>query len=143
MTEDQIKELQARIPDGYWKGIDIDEGWHDLVWQLHQDLVALDPEYTLSQVKEKFGGLRYYANASNAYHIEATSDGEKWFDSDFIRRIGEAEAESYRTCEKCGQPGFLRDTRWLRTLCDEHSEGAGPHPQAKMFTGEALDSDPS
>jgi RNA polymerase-binding transcription factor DksA len=56
-----------------------------------------------AQVKEKFGGLRFYMTSEN----------------DEIRKlISEAEALSYETCEECGKPGEERDTRWIRTLCD-------------------------
>ena len=42
------------------------------------------------QVKEKFGGLRFYAN----YNNEATSS-----------LIEAAAIESFYTCEVCGRPG--------------------------------------
>lgn len=62
---------------------------------------ALHPK--AAQVKEKFGGLRFYMTSAN----------------DEIRElVSEAEALSYKTCEECGEPGEERDTRWIRTLCD-------------------------
>ena len=60
------------------------------------------------QVKEKFGGLRFYTNYS---------------DNVVNALISMAESMSYRTCEVCGTPGKSRHGGWIRTLCDEHAEG--------------------
>ena len=60
-------------------------------------------EVTVSQVKEKFGGLRFY-----------TYGGD-----DYVRGlITFAESMSYKTCECCGLPGKLNREGWWRTLCD-------------------------
>ncbi len=34
--------------------------WEELIVQLDKDLAVIDPDYQVQQVKEKFGGLRYY-----------------------------------------------------------------------------------
>lgn len=60
------------------------------------------------QVKEKFGGLRFYTNGTD----------------DVVNgMIRMAESLSYRTCEVCGNPGKLRKGGWMQTLCDEHAKG--------------------
>lgn len=56
------------------------------------------------QVKEKFGGLRFYMN----YYVEDLED-----------LISEAESQSYNICEKCGKPGKSREGGWIVTLCDD------------------------
>ena len=61
-----------------------------------------------SQVKEKFGGLRVYLTSST---------------DEMEQAIRQAEEESFKTCEICGEPGALRRGGWLATLCDAHSEG--------------------
>lgn len=65
---------------------------------------------TVTQVKEKFGGLRIYT-----------------FDGAACPGIGEiyavidaAEAESVRTCEQCGAPGRPGGTGWIKTACEQH-----------------------
>ena len=58
----------------------------------------------LHQVKEKFGGLRFYVGAS-------TPEMEK--------RIDQAEEESFQTCENCGEPGKGSNVGyWYLTLCE-------------------------
>lgn len=60
------------------------------------------------QVKEKFGGLRFYTYGHN----------EK---IDGAIRVG--ESMSYHVCEECGDVGQLRkDLPWIRTLCSKHFE---------------------
>lgn len=83
-------------------------GWYPLIQDLIKDLIELGWDKKITQVKEKFGGLRFYINSG----------------SDEIHdRITKAEKESYQICEACGKEGELRnDIGWLRTLCEEHYE---------------------
>ena len=67
-------------------------------------------QFEVMQVKEKFGGLRFYVNCRKEEAIR--------------QRIGVAAQESFRTCEVCGQPGKLRELRCIKTLCDEHDASA-------------------
>lgn len=88
---------------------DVGEGWHSLLVELHEQLHALDPNYVVGQVKEKFGTLRVYLDR-HAAHKEA------W---DIVET---AERKSHSICERCSAPGVLRqDTYYLLTLCDECS----------------------
>lgn len=84
-------------------------GWHPIIDELEIHLNALDPNFELQQVKEKFGGLRYYANSKVV----------PW--EEFNRPISEAEAKSFRVCEECGEPAETKSYwGWLKTLCEEH-----------------------
>ena len=83
----------------------VSSGWNLLIKNLIQDLIKLGWNKEVIQVKEKFGGLRFYIN-------EGTDE--------IHQRIGEAELESMKTCEITGRPGKIRtDIGWYRTLCDE------------------------
>lgn len=99
-----------------------DDGWGALITELEIKLKALAPDYTLSQVKEKFGGLRYSASAGDVSEETAKQ---------FYDLIREAEAKSYRVCECCGQPGRLSrrgKAGWYKTLCPSCSEKLGFEP---------------
>jgi hypothetical protein len=86
----------------------VDNGWLGIVQRLIVDLIELGWNKQICQVKEKFGGLRFYTNeCSDEMH----------------NRIRLAEDASYLTCEKCGELGELRGGGWMATLCDEHAEG--------------------
>lgn len=99
-------------------GFDCGDGWYDLIYELSSKLEALiqkfkdeDPsdvkDYGLpraAQVKEKFGGLRFYM----------TSGTDGMFDL-----IEEAEGKSNVICEWCGNPGEQNGSGWIRTLCDD------------------------
>lgn len=66
-----------------------------------------DPQLPVAvQVKEKFGGLRFYVNFSTP-RIEEL--------------IREAEEKADRTCETCGNPGKRKNTNtnWVLTICPE------------------------
>ena len=58
------------------------------------------------QVKEKFGGLRFYVQAATDKHYNY---------------ISFAESMSCRTCEVCGAPGKRYTDGWHTTLCDIHA----------------------
>ena len=98
-------------------GFDIEDGWFQLVYDLSKKLEAEIlklPEserqhFCASQVKEKYGGLRFYVEGS-------TDEMEKL--------IREAEEESEKTCETCGAPGKMRSHHhWYYTSCEEHERG--------------------
>lgn len=63
------------------------------------------PDYQVRavQVKQKFGGLRFYVNGGDEY-----IDG----------MIAFAESMSYKICESCGNPGKTNRDGWMYTFCD-------------------------
>jgi hypothetical protein len=73
------------------------------------------------QVKEKFGGLRFYVQAATDKHYSY---------------ISFAESMSYRTCEECGSPGKTYTDGWHRTLCDIHAEMAGYEEEYESDEGD-------
>lgn len=75
---------------------------------LEDELCKCDNELYLCavQVKEKFGGLRFYMSACN---------------DDVEKAIREAEGEAAITCEICGASGKLRKPGWMSTWCDKCS----------------------
>jgi RNA polymerase-binding transcription factor DksA len=89
-------------------------GWWPLLDQLCADItkeLELDTDlrdmFRVDQIKEKFGGLRFYTSAGN----------------DAINKlIHEAEEKSYTICEDCGAPGKPRNTNWRKTRCDKCHE---------------------
>jgi hypothetical protein len=87
------------------------DGWYEMTKNLIDELLALGWDKRINQVKEKFGGLRFY--------IETYPEGG----IDVIRKY---EDLSYKTCEKCGKEGVLRKGGWILTLCDEHAKGLEP-----------------
>jgi hypothetical protein len=114
------KELEQRLVERYptWfktkgdfrytampRSFEHDDGWFDIIWRLCEDLEPLVAQFEketglhfeVLQVKEKFGGLRFYVNCRRNEAIR--------------QRIGIATDESFRTCEICGQPGKLREER--------------------------------
>lgn len=95
---------RPRITHSYF--FSVDNGWYPLIKELIEDLIAMGWDKQTCQVKEKFGGLRFYINAGS---------------DEIFNRISKAERDSYEICEKCGEKGELRrDLGWYLTLCDEH-----------------------
>lgn len=91
----------------------VGEGWWPIVKALHTTIDSLAPGYEVLQIKEKFGGLRFYYRLPNGTSELATSTIHVMTDA--------AEALSFRTCENCGKPGTHRNSHgWWFTLCDEH-----------------------
>jgi hypothetical protein len=86
----------------------VDQGWYPLIKDLIDDLIKLGWNKQVCQVKEKFGGLRFYINEGS---------------EEIYKRIIQAENDSYTICEVTGKPGKLRnDLGWHTTLCDEEYE---------------------
>jgi hypothetical protein len=94
-------------------GFQCGDGWYDIIDYLCEKLQELSDrtgeQVVASQVKEKFGTLRFYVE----------SETREAFDL-----IRQAEEDSEITCEVCGQPGTWRTTPsgWWRVTCEEHSK---------------------
>ena len=58
---------------------DISEGWYPLVKELIEDLVTLGWDKEVCQVKEKFGGLRFYINGGSDEIYKKILDGSLSF----------------------------------------------------------------
>ena len=124
-------DLQSRQPIAW--GFECGDGWYDILdvlcngiqnevdhvvrqqrFQLEdgklkpEDAVPEeDLQFVAVQVKEKFGGLRFYGVGGN---------DRVW------GMISMAEGMSYKTCEDCGVPGKTRKGGWIRVLCDACNE---------------------
>jgi hypothetical protein len=89
-------------------GIETGSGWFQLIYDLSKAIVKLDDTVEAVQVKEKFGGLRFYVSGGKE---------ETWRKAEEL--IDEAEDKSLHVCEECGEPGRLRGVGWVVTLCDK------------------------
>jgi hypothetical protein len=65
---DALRGMLVRIPDGWGCWISCDRGWYPLLVELDEQLRTLLPDYVVHQVKEKFGGLRYYWESGEEAH---------------------------------------------------------------------------
>jgi len=117
MTDEQMNEFLESIgglENGYFTDrppitscgfFECNSGWFPLIKELIEDLIALGWDKKICQVKEKFGGLRFYINSGS---------------DEIYDRISKAENDSYEICERTGKPGKLRtDIGWWLTLCEE------------------------
>jgi hypothetical protein len=109
----KIEKLKEKIDPDFWKSIDVDEGWYQIVIDCDAELSAVDPHHKILQIKEKFGGLRYYIKPSETCHEE--------------RRLGQIitkyEEIASKTCEATGQPGVLMKSigGWRKTLNPDYA----------------------
>ena len=103
-----IKDRVGEKMYGNASGDTITQGEIDLRKQIMEEEASKVP--VAVQVKEKFGGLRFYVQAATDKHYNF---------------ISFAESMSYRTCEECGAPGKTYTDGWHRTMCDIHAAMAG------------------
>lgn len=103
-----ISQIENRFIKEYPTWISVGQGWHDLLVRLDRQLSAVQPDYEIVQVKEKFGGLRFYTTNVHPENMDT-----------FRALIDAAESESFRTCEECGGHGKIGGDHWITTLCDE------------------------
>ena len=69
-------------------------------------------EYSILEIKEKFGGLCWYDSCST---IEVG------------KIISKYENISYHTCIVCGKPANVRTTGWICPYCNEHIPDYQPY----------------
>jgi hypothetical protein len=99
------REDRGPIVDARYFGVG--KGWFPIIKSMIEELIEIGWDKRTTQVKEKFGGLRFY--------LETYPEGA-------AEIISKYEKMSYTLCETCGNPGELRKGSWLFTLCDEHHE---------------------
>ena len=87
----------------FW-GLEIRDGWYDLMYTLCTELTESKYDVTFAQVKEKFGGFRAYIICKD---MAAQTIVDKY------------EELSYETCEECGNNGKSRSSGWIKVLCDD------------------------
>jgi hypothetical protein len=101
-------------------------GWLPLLHELDTKLKERWPDYTILQVKEKFGTLRFYADAGLAApdfpdSVAGQIASTQWHVDNietFRDVICEYETRSAEICERCGGPGKLDTTgMWWSTRC--------------------------
>lgn len=116
MRNELKQKLFERFPNFFptTHEIEIKDGWNRLIWRLCELIEKeinkpmngkLKDFFHITQVKEKFGQLRFYTTGGNQIVFEAIVDAEK---------------RSSEICEQCGKKGRL-DSRygWLLTLCKD------------------------
>ena len=59
-----LAALIARMGAHAGPMLSTDAGWDEIIAEANGRLSELDPDYKVDQVKEKFGGLRYYYSPS-------------------------------------------------------------------------------
>lgn len=115
---DWREALLERNPPGVWAGIDTGDGWRPLIEYLY-DAANDRACISIAQVKEKFGGLRFYIDHDFECEVEDCHAAESMY-----KAIDTIEALSYRICETCGKHGKLTGKSWVKTLCEECWEAA-------------------
>ena len=113
-----VKRMEDKYPKMFaqpYGGFAVSEGWwpilqalcaniqHYLNWKNREGEVV--PQVVVTQIKEKFGGLRFYYDGGDDRVQGMVSMAESWAD---------------KSCEECGAPGTSGGQGWIRTLCPTH-----------------------
>jgi hypothetical protein len=121
-TETEYEEYAKRMEEAYPKmfsepygGFAVSQGWWPIIeilcsniqahldWKNRESLIV--PQVVVEQIKEKFGGLRFYYQGGDEQIHGMVRMAEAWADT---------------ACEECGAVGKRRSGGWIRTLCDVH-----------------------
>jgi hypothetical protein len=126
--KDPIEVLEKKYPVVFKKlspaAHSLPSGWVSRVDKLCADLTPIieehlkkypsSPEeypFTIEQIKEKFGGLRFY--------FQTLSEDDE-FHKTIAKLVDRAEDDTYSICEVTGRPGMLcKKGGHYRTVCEE------------------------
>jgi hypothetical protein len=135
--EEFAKKMEERFPKMFanpYGGFAVGAGWypileilcsniqHHLDWKNRESLVV--PQVEVEQIKEKFGGLRFYYSGG---------------DDEISGMVRMAEAWADVACEECGAAGKRRSGGWIRTLCDRHEEEHQERKRAQEMKSSGLE----
>jgi len=108
----KLFENRSNKDEPMYYGFSCGDGWFNILNLLCRNIQSyLDwhkecPQVEVLQVKEKFGGLRFYYTGGDDY---------------VAGLVSMAEAITEVTCEQCGEPGEIRHGGWIKVLCDKHN----------------------
>lgn len=96
-------------------GIECGYGWYGLIYPVinmikeYNKNVPKNDTIQITQIKEKWGGLRFYVSHAPEY---------------IYNEIERIEEESYYICEETGSPINVGTTQggWIRTICKKQAE---------------------
>jgi hypothetical protein len=111
-----VKQMEETFPKMFsnpYGGFAVGQGWWPILEKLCNNIQSHTdwrekqgkdcPQVVVEQIKEKFGGLRFYYQGGDEYiHGMVTM----------------AESIADITCESCGNPGKRRGGGWIHTYCD-------------------------
>ena len=127
-----VAKLEGKYPEMFanpYGGVAVGQGWWEIIeflcghidsytkWKnnTREALMKNNPykhkipdeveQVAVMQIKEKFGGLRFYYDGGDDYVRGLVTMAESW---------------AAHTCEECGERGEHRSGGWIRTLCDKH-----------------------
>jgi hypothetical protein len=113
-TEFLLKKYPNMMQQAFWPKeqsclswlFECGDGWFDLLCDCCDELYKVDPQIMATQIKEKFGTLRFYYHPSD-YKLSDKLD----------HIINTYEEISSKTCEICGEPGTLKHKGWCSVRC--------------------------
>lgn len=124
------KSMEDKFPEMFsepYGGFAIGEGWWPIIESLCANIQSylkwanrdseVVPQVVVEQIKEKFGGLRFYYQGGDT-HIGGM--------------VRMAEAWASKVCEDCGAPATKQTTGWIRNVCDKHFEEREAARNARM-----------
>lgn len=107
---DTTRERRAirELEDSHNITVDCNEGWWGIVISLHKALKRLDPDYRPVQIKQKFGGLRYYYDTEHEYEVQELME----------EQVRKYEKEASTTCEYTARKGarLYNINGWYTTI---------------------------
>jgi len=109
--EDQFLAMNKNddIVPPRWYGFAHPFGWGKIVLDLYNAIEEIAPGHKVLQVKEKFGGLRYYCESDVREDVSALID--------------EAEKKAADTCQICGNSPaetMANPRGWVVCVCMDH-----------------------
>jgi hypothetical protein len=115
------KQMEEKYPKMFanpYGGFAIGEGWWPIIeslcaniqshtdwWNKNREARPVVEQVVVAQIKEKFGGLRFYYEGG---------------DEQISGMVRMAEAWASHACEECGAPGTAGGKGWIKTLCPTH-----------------------
>jgi hypothetical protein len=114
----RMEEKYPKMFAGQYGGFAVSEGWWPIIeslcaniqshtdwWNTNRKERPVVEQVVVEQIKEKFGGLRFYYQGGD----------------DTIRgMVRMAESWAGHSCETCGAPGTSGGRGWIKTLCPVH-----------------------
>jgi len=118
---DNLTALNAKM----WEVDFLPDGWVDtfipeMKKELASALGSYVDDFTVFQIKEKYGALRMYWSWADRDYDESEVKDLKELTNEIYDIIRKYESISEKTCVVCGKEATKMTTDWIMPVCDEH-----------------------
>lgn len=123
--KDHISDIITALNAKMWEADFLPDGWTstfipEMKKELAGILYSYVDDFTIFQIKEKYGTLRIYWSWADRDYTDDEAKDLRDLTKEVQALIRKYESISEKTCVVCGKEAIKMTTGWVMPVCSEH-----------------------